>query len=226
MAQRILLSWSGGKDGAMTLYELARDRRYRVAGLLTTVTEGYERVSMHGVRRELLRRQAHSLGVALHEVRIPRDADNRRYEAALSAALAEHRAQGIDTVAYGDLFLRDVREYRERVCARAGVRCLFPVWARDTHAFAKAFIDLGFKAVLVCVDPTALDASFAGRAFDRDLLADLPASADPCGENGEFHTFVFDGPLFCVPVGARRGDVVERGGFVFCDLLPAEHALY
>jgi uncharacterized protein (TIGR00290 family) len=214
----LVLSWSGGKDSALALHELGTTR---VTTLLTTVTEGYDRISMHGVRRQLLAEQAAALGLPLREVSIPPACANDIYEARLAQAFAERPLADSDEVAFGDLFLEDIRAYREERLAAAGRRGVFPLWARDTRALARRFLDLGFRAEIVCVNPRALDASFAGRAYDSALLAELPDDVDPCGENGEFHTFVWDGPLFGRPVGWRAGPVVERDGFVFRDLVPA-----
>jgi uncharacterized protein (TIGR00290 family) len=214
------LSWSGGKDSALALWTLRRER-FEPEVLITTVTESHERISMHGVRRELLARQAQALGLALVEVVIPPECVNDVYEARMADAFAAAPLSSVEAVAFGDLFLEDVRAYREERLAAAGKRGLFPLWGRDTTALAREFLDAGFKATLVCVDPRALDPSFAGRRYDEQLLADLPAAVDPCGENGEFHTFVSSGPIFAEPIACETGEIVERDGFVFCDLLPA-----
>jgi uncharacterized protein (TIGR00290 family) len=214
------LSWSGGKDSALALWTL-RGERLEPEALITTVTEGYERISMHGVRRELLARQAEVLGIPLVEVVIPPACVNEVYEARMAEGFAAAPLSGVEAVAFGDLFLEDVRSYREQRLAAGGMRGLFPLWGRDTTALAGEFLDAGFEATLVCVDRRALDADFAGRRYDRQLLAELPPGVDPCGENGEFHTFVSGGPIFAEPVACERGEVVERDGFVFCDLLPA-----
>jgi uncharacterized protein (TIGR00290 family) len=221
MAEKILLAWSGGKDSAMALGELGRSGGFEIAALLVTVTEGYDRVSMHGVRRALIERQAESLGLPLHEVFIPPECVNETYEARMKEALERWRREGVRRVAFGDLFLEEVRSYRERNLARLDMQGLFPVWGRDTRELARGFIRGGFKAVLVCVDTAQVAAEFAGRMYDEELLRDLPATADPCGENGEFHSFVFDGPLFRAPVAFERGEVVARERFRFCDLIPA-----
>ncbi len=213
------LSWSGGKDSALTLWTLRR-QGVEPAALITTVTDAYDRISMHGVRRELLTRQAVAVGIPLVEVRIPPACVNDLYETRMAQAFAAPPLSRVEAVAFGDLFLEDVRAYREERLAANGIRGNFPLWGRDTGDLAREFIAAGFKAFLVCVDPRALDASFAGRAYDERLLADLPASVDPCGENGEFHTFVHAGPIFAEPVACEPGEVVEREGFVFCDLLP------
>ena len=212
------LSWSGGKDSALALWALRREQLEPEA-LITTITDAYDRVSMHGVRRELLARQAEALGLPLVEVVIPPACGIEIYEARMAEAFAAAPLSGIEAVAFGDLFLEDVRAYREERLAAAGKRGLFPLWGRDTAGLAREFIDAGFEARLVCVDPHVLDPSFAGRRYDERLLAELPPSVDPCGENGEFHTFVHVGPIFAAPIACKRGEVVERDGFVFCDLL-------
>jgi uncharacterized protein (TIGR00290 family) len=213
------LSWSGGKDSAVALWTLRREQLEPQA-LITTVTEGYERISMHGVRRDLLARQAEALGIPLVEVVIPPACVNDVYEARMAEAFAAAPLSGVERVAFGDLFLEDVRAYREERLAAAGKGGMFPLWGRDTTALAWEFLDAGFEATLVCVDPRALDPAFAGRAYDEQLLAELPPGVDPCGENGEFHTFVSAGPVFAEPIACERGEIVERDGFVFCDLTP------
>jgi uncharacterized protein (TIGR00290 family) len=212
------LAWSGGKDSALALCELRRDG-VEPAALLTTVTEGYDRVSMHGVRRDLIRRQAAAVGVPLVEVTIPPDCVNAVYEERMAAAFAAPPLEDIGAMASGDLFLEDVRAYREQRLAAAGKDALFPLWGRDTNALAHEFVDAGFEAVVCCLDPRMLDPGFAGRPYDAGFLADLPDGVDPCGERGEFHTFVHSGPVFAEQVAVRIGEVVERDGFVFCDLV-------
>ncbi|HEY0512293.1 MAG TPA: diphthine--ammonia ligase, partial [Thermoanaerobaculia bacterium] len=218
MPKPILLSWSGGKDSSLALHALRSSPDFEPAGLLTTLTEDHDRISMHGVRRELLERQAESIGLPLHKVFIPRDCSNEIYEERLAATLRDLKSQGIHHVAFGDLFLEDVRAYREKQMAPLGLEPVFPVWGLDTTELARQFIRLGFKAVLVCVDTDVLDPVFVGRSFDEDLLRDLPAEVDPCGENGEFHTFVHAGPIFREPVPIKLGRVEERGRFWFRDL--------
>ena len=215
----ILFCWSGGKDSAMALHALLQRSDVRIAALLTTVTEGYERISMHGVRRELLRRQAQSIGLPLHEVRIPPQCINPIYEARMEEALRMYFDQGVRRVAFGDIFLQDLRAYREKNLARIGMTALFPIWKRDTRELIRSFHANRFRAITVCVDPKVLDPSFAGRELDESFFHDLPPHADPCGENGEFHTFVFDGPIFHSPIPVRTGEIVNRDGFVFCDIL-------
>jgi uncharacterized protein (TIGR00290 family) len=215
----VVMGWSGGKDSALALHALGADPMLRVQALVTTLTDPYNRISMHGVRHRLLAAQAAAIGLPLTEARIAAGASNADYEAAFAAALASHRARGVRQVAFGDLFLADIRAYRERQLAALDMTARFPLWERDTAALAREFIALGFRARLVCIDPKRLDASFAGRPFDATLLADLPPGVDPCGENGEFHTFVTDGPIFDAPVQCVTGEVVTRDGFVFCDLI-------
>jgi len=220
MSEPILMCWSGGKDSARCLHVLRDDPALEVVGLLTTLTTEHDRVSMHGVRRGLLEAQARAVGVPLSTVELPTPCDNADYERAMERALAPFVADGVRRVAFGDLFLEDVRRYREERLARAGLRGLFPLWGRDTRELAREFVELGFVAHLTCVDPRQVDRALCGRPYDAALLADLPAGADPCGENGEFHSFVSDGPVFSERIAVRTGEVVERDGFVFCDLLP------
>jgi uncharacterized protein (TIGR00290 family) len=214
------VSWSGGKDSALTLWTLRRQGR-KPDALITTVTEGFDRISMHGVRRELLARQADALAIPLVEVVIPPACVNEIYEARMAHAFALPPLRDVEEVAFGDLFLEDVRAYREQRLAADGKRGRFPLWGRDTTKLAREFIAAGFKAKIVCLDPQVLDPSLAGRAYDERLLAELPPEVDPCGENGEFHTFVHAGPIFTEPIACETGEVVERDGFVFCDLAPA-----
>ena len=220
MSDRALLAWSSGKDSAFTLHVL-REQGVEVTGLLTTINDAFDRVAMHAVRLELLRAQADAVGLPLVEVRIPWPCPNEAYEAAMAEALAAARERGTTAVAFGDLFLEDVRRYREERMSGTGLVPLFPLWGRPTRALAEEMIALGQQAVLTCVDPRALPRAFAGRAFDAALLRELPAEVDPCGERGEFHSFAWDGPAFRRPVPVRVGEVVDRDGFVFADLLPA-----
>jgi uncharacterized protein (TIGR00290 family) len=215
----ILFCWSGGKDSAMALHSLLQRSDIHIVALLTTVTEGYERISMHGVRRELLDRQVQSIGVPLHEVRIPPQCVNPIYEARMEEALRVHLEKGVQTVAFGDIFLEDLRAYREKNLARIGMTALFPIWKRDTRELIRSFHANRFRAITVCVDSKVLDPSFAGRELDESFFRDLPLQVDSCGENGEFHTFVFDGPIFHSPIHVRAGEIVNRDGFVFCDIL-------
>ena len=217
--ERALLAWSSGKDSAFSLHVL-REQGVEVTGLLTTINDAFDRVAMHAVRLELLRAQADAVGLPLVEVRIPWPCPNEAYEAAMAEALAAARERGTTAVAFGDLFLEDVRRYREERMSGTGLVPLFPLWGRPTRALAEEMIAVGQQAVLTCVDPRALPRAFAGRAFDAALLRDLPAEVDPCGERGEFHSFAWDGPAFRHPVPVRVGEVVDRDGFVFADLLP------
>ncbi|HEY2478196.1 MAG TPA: ATP-binding protein [Solirubrobacterales bacterium] len=214
----VALSWSGGKDSALALWVMREELGIEPAALLTTFTEDYDRVSMHAVRRELVRTQAEAVGVPLVEIGIPAVCPNQVYEERLAAALASPPLDAVKTFAFADLFLADIRAYREERLASIGRRATFPVWGLDTAALAERFVAAGFEATLVCVDPSQLDPSFAGRTFDADLFRDLPSGADPCGENGEFHTFVSAGPIFSAPVAFEHGETVERDGFVFHDL--------
>ena len=216
----ILFCWSGGKDSAIALYTLLQQKQFQVVALLTTVTEGYDRIAMHGVRRELLARQADSLRLPLHEVCIPPQCVNPIYEARMEETLRHFYNQGVRKVAFGDIFLEDLRAYREKNLSRIGMTALFPLWQRDTRELIQFFHAQHFRAIAACVDTKVLDPSFAGRELNESFFRDLPPAADPCGENGEFHTFVFDGPIFHSPIPVRTGEVVNRDGFVFCDLLP------
>lgn len=203
----------------MALHAVLRNADYEVVALLTTVTEGYERISMHGVRRELLHRQAESIGLPVEEVRIPPQCVNSVYEARMGETVLRFRERGVLHVGFGDIFLEDLRAYRESKLLQADMSAIFPIWKVDTRELAARFLEEKFRAIAVCIDPRKLDASFAGRELDASFFRDLPAGVDPCGENGEFHTFVFDGPIFRAPVGVQVGEVVERDAFVFCDLM-------
>jgi len=205
----------------MAAYQLLASQKYEIAALLTTVTADFDRISMHGVRRELLERQADSLAIPLHQTLIPKDCPNEVYQERMREAFAGFRAQGITKIAFGDLYLADVKQYRDALLAQAGMTGLYPIWMRDTGELVRTFIGLGFKAILACVDTQAIDASFAGREIDLDLLRDLPESADPCGENGEYHSFVYDGPIFTSAIACRAGERVMRTPrFNFCDIVP------
>jgi uncharacterized protein (TIGR00290 family) len=219
VATPLVFSWSAGKDSAFGLWTLLRDPGFEVRALLTTLTETYDRVSMSGVREALLDRQAGAMGLPVVKVWIPPACSNEVYEDRMASAFAAAEFQGIDHVAFADLFLEDIRAYREGRLAQVGKRGVFPLWGRDTALLAREMIANGFRAIVVCVDPRALDRSFAGRAFDESFLAELPEGVDPCGENGEFHTFVHDGPLFRA-IPCRPGEIVTRDGFVYCDVVP------
>ncbi len=221
MTTPLLMAWSGGKDSALALQRLLGDPRWRVEGLLTTVTTEYDRISIHGVRRDILHAQAERLGLPLIEARIPPQASNEIYEAAFATALAEARARtpDLDTIAFGDLYLADIRAYREQQLARLGWHGYFPLWGEDTSRLACRFIADGHRAIVCCVDTQQLDAAFCGREFDAQLLSGLPASCDPCGENGEFHTCVYAGPLWHEPLALKRGESVLRDArFQYIDL--------
>jgi uncharacterized protein (TIGR00290 family) len=219
VAERAIVSWSGGKDSALALSDLRET--HDIAALVTTVTEDYDRISMHGVRTELLRRQAAALGLPLDIVSIPARCTNAVYEERMHAALGRWREQGVRAVICGDIFLEDVRRYREERLFREGLYGVFPLWGQPTQALASRFLAAGFRAVLCCVDTHICPLHWAGRAFDERLLAELPPGADPCAENGEFHTFVFDGPLFREPVRFTLGETVLRDErFGYCDLVP------
>ena len=217
----VALAWSGGKDSALALTALRRDGT-EVAALLTTFTDDSDRVSMHGVRRGLVRDQAGAAGIPLVEVGIPATCDDEIYAARMEAALRSPPLVELGAVAFGDLFLEGVRAYREERLASAGKAALFPLWGRDTAALARSFVAAGFEAYVVCVDTRRLDASFAGRGYDEAFLDELPAAIDPCGENGEFHSFVYDGPCFERPVSCLVGERVVREGFAFADLVASD----
>ena len=216
----VLMSWSGGKDSCLALYEIQKSSNYPVAALLTTITREYDRVSMHGIRRVLLERQAASLGLPLHQVLISKGANNEEYEMEMAQAFSEYQQNGIDSVVFGDLFLEEIRAYRDQFLTKYRMKGLYPIWRRNTTDLIKEFIEMGFKAVLSCVDSKTLDKSFAGKTIDEDFLYSLPAIIDPGGENGEFHTFVYDGPSFAQPVKFAIGETVLRDDFWFCDLVP------
>jgi uncharacterized protein (TIGR00290 family) len=217
----VVLSWSGGKDSALALDALLRDPEVEVSGLLTSITRDYDRISVHGVRRSMLEAQVERLGLPLFEISLLPVSTNDTYETAFHAALDQIRSElpEISHIAFGDLFLEDVRAYRERLLCGTGFEPMFPLWGLDTSTLAKRFVDDGFRAHIVCVDTTQLAADFAGRSFDHDLLADLPSTVDPCGERGEFHTFVSAGPPFKEPVPCRIGSRVLRDNrFMYCDI--------
>jgi uncharacterized protein (TIGR00290 family) len=219
MAQRILLSWSSGKDSAWALHVLQQSREYEVAGLLTTFNQAANRVAMHAVRRELVEAQAKAAGIPPWPVELPWPCSNADYEAAMRVACGKAVAEGIKAVAFGDLFLEDVRAYREKQMRDTGLQPLFPIWGLPTAELARQMIATGLRAKLTCVDPKVLDASFAGREFDAQLLQDLPTEVDACGERGEFHSFAYAGPMFQRQIQVSTGEVVTRDGFVFADVM-------
>jgi uncharacterized protein (TIGR00290 family) len=214
------MSWSSGKDSAFALAAARREPDVDVVGLLVTMNASADRVSMHAVRRALVVAQAEQLGLPLHVVELPSPCPNDRYEHAMRAALAEAREAGVDQMVFGDLFLADIRAYREQALAETGFSARFPLWDRPTDVLAAEMLDAGVKAVITCVDPSQAPAELAGRAWDEQLLADLPPGVDPCGERGEFHTFVWDAPGFRAPIPVEVGERVERDGFVFSDVYP------
>ncbi len=221
MTERVLFSWSGGKDSALALYELYKTQRYEVAALLTTVTQDYDRISMHGVRRVLLEQQAESVGLPLEKILITNQSTNEEYETKMRSVLERYKELGVNSVVFGDIFLEDLKKYREDHLAQIGMRGVFPIWKRDSCALARAFVGLGFQAITTCVDSRVLDQKFVGRLFDAQFVAELPPSVDPCGENGEFHSFAFDGPIFRKGIAFSQGEVVRRDNrFYYCDLLP------
>jgi uncharacterized protein (TIGR00290 family) len=216
---KTLLAWSSGKDSAWSLHLLQR-QGVRVDALLTTINAAADRVAMHGVRRELAEAQAEAAGIPLWGIPLPWPCSNDDYEARMADACRRAVAEGFDTIAFGDLFLRDIRGYREKQLAGSGLTPIFPLWDLPTPALARDMIAGGLRARLSCVDSRQLDASFSGREFDAALLADLPPAVDPCGENGEFHTFVFDGPMFRAPIGVETGEIRDVNGFIYSDLVP------
>jgi uncharacterized protein (TIGR00290 family) len=223
MTEKVVFSWSGGKDSALALYEIGRQVQYEVIGLLTTVTEDFDRISMHGVRQELLDRQVAALGLPLERVYLSKNDGNEDYEAKMEGLLRKYLAKGVASVVFGDLSLEEVRKYREENLAKVTLKGIFPLWGWDSKDLAHSFIEKGFRAVITCVDTDVLDKGYAGRAYDQAFLSALPGDVDPCGENGEFHSFVHDGPIFREPVPFAPGRRVLRDDrFHFCDLLPVE----
>lgn len=218
---KVILTWSGGKDSAIALYELEKTENYQVAAFITTITAEYDRVSMHGVRRVLLEQQAASLGYPLTLVFIPSGASTAEYEARMQDILEKFLKKGITDIVFGDIFLDDIRKYRENSLSKIGMKAVFPLWKRGTTRLAHNFIDLGFRAVITCVDSKVLDKRFVGRIYDEQFLSELPSCVDPCGENGEFHSFVYDGPIFKKRIPYKLGDTVLRDErFYFGDLIP------
>jgi uncharacterized protein (TIGR00290 family) len=216
---KALIAWSSGKDSAWALHEIRRGGEFEVVGALTTITETFGRVSMHGVRRDVLEAQLAAAGLPAVLVPIPYPCPNEIYEARMAAALSDAKKSGVTHIVFGDLFLQDVRAYREQKLAATGITPLFPLWHRPTAALAHQMIDAGLQTYLVCVDLKQMPKSFVGRRFDRTLLADMPATADPCGENGEFHTCVVAGPMLARKIPVETGEIVERDGFAYADLL-------
>jgi uncharacterized protein (TIGR00290 family) len=223
--KRILLSWSSGKDSAWTLHVLRQQAQYEIAGLLTTFNQEADRVAMHGVRRSLVEQQAAAAGLPLWSIPLPWPCSNEQYEGLMTKACAKAVAEGMEAIAFGDLFLEDVRAYRVKQMAGTGLEPLFPVWGEPTDRLAHEMVASGLKAILTCVDTSKLDPDFAGRRFDADLLAELPTGIDPCGENGEFHSFVYAGPMFNSAIDVIAGETVVRDKFAFADLIPATSAI-
>jgi uncharacterized protein (TIGR00290 family) len=220
--EKVLFSWSGGKDSTLALYEIRQDKKYEVVSLLTTITKGYDRVSLHGLRRTLVEQQAESLGLPIQEVFIPKLCSNEEYESKMRQILTKFKQAGISQVVFGDIFLEDVRKYREDNLSKLEMKGLFPIWGRDSAELTKSFIALGFQAIVICVDTKVLDKRFVGRIIDESFPAQLPPNVDPGGENGEFHSFVFDGPIFKNRIGYKLGKKMLRDSFYFCDLLPTK----
>jgi uncharacterized protein (TIGR00290 family) len=217
---RVMVAWSSGKDSAWTLHVLRRDPENEIAGLFTTVNEGVARVAVHAVRTTLLEAQARAAGVPLHQIPIPHPCPNTVYEAAIAQFVAQAKNQGVTHLAFGDLFLEDIRRYRERQFAGSGVELLFPLWATPTRALAEEMVASGLRAWIACVDTKQAPREWVGRVFDRAFVEQVPEGIDPCGERGEFHTFAFAGPMFEAPIATQIGEVSERGGFVYADVLP------
>ena len=219
--EKIILSWSGGKDCAMALYQLLRSEKYQVTSLLTVLTEGYDRISMHGVPGALLQQQAKSIGLPLEKVYIPQQCSMEEYSARMLEKMRQCIANGINTVAFGDIFLEDLRKQREDNLNKISMQAIFPLWKKNTLDLAHEFIEKGFKTIITCCDSKCFDKPIAGRIFNKSFLSQLPAGIDPCGENGEFHSFVFDGPIFETPLSFTVGQTVLRDNrFHFCDLIP------
>ena len=220
-----LLSWSGGKDSSLCLFELQNNQVYKdfeVRSLLTTLTQDYNRISMHGVRKELLQAQAESIGIPVEEVWIPSKASNEIYQEQMAKSLSITKQNAnVSYIIFGDLFLEDIRAYRERFLQEIGFECIFPLWGEDTNDLARYFIESGFRAIICTVDPTKLDPKFCGREIDKNFLSEIPKTVDPCGERGEFHTFVYDGPIFKTRLNVKTGSILEREGFYFADMLVA-----
>ena len=223
MKEKVLFAWSGGKDSSIALYDLKKDSSHEVSALLTTITSDYDRISMHGVRSAFLEAQAESLNLPLEKVLISKTTSSEEYEKKMGEKLAECRKKGIFKVAFGDIFLEDLKKYREEKLLKAVMNGIFPLWKQKTSLVARRFIDLGFRAIITCVDSKSLGGEFAGRIYDESFLSDLPKNVDPCGENGEFHSFVYDGPIFKQPIPFNKGNVVLRDNrFYFQDII--EHS--
>lgn len=219
---KVLLSWSGGKDSSLALHDIQQNQQFEVEALITTVTADYDRVSMHGLRNSLLQEQVESLNIPVEKVEISKNATNEEYQSRMEEALLKYKNRGITSVMFGDLFLEDIKKYREELLGQIGMECMFPIWGKDTAKLAQDFIEMGFRAITVCINSDVLGKEYAGREFDEQFLDDLPSNIDPCGENGEFHTFVYDGPIFDKPITHELGEIVLRDErFYYCDILPA-----
>jgi len=218
--EKVLFSWSGGKDSAISLYEIQKSQKYEILALLTTITSDYDRVSMHGVLRTLVEQQAHSLGLPLEKISISKDCSNEEYDSKMREVLIRFKQAGVSSVVFGDIFLEGVRKYREDNLSQLGMKGIFPIWERNTAEVTRSFIELGFQAIVTCVNSKVLGERFLGRILDKHFLAELPPDVDPAGENGEFHSFVFDGPIFKERIGYTLGEQVLRDSFYFRDLLP------
>jgi uncharacterized protein (TIGR00290 family) len=221
MMKKVIVTSSSGKDSILAIYEIKKNVEYEIVALLTTITEDYNRISMHGVREDLLKKQSRSLNLPLEVIFISKNANNEEYESKMKSILEKYQKEGVDNVVFGDINLEDVRKYREANLTKIKMKGLFPLWGKDTTELAHEFIDLGFKAIITCVDSEYLDGKFVGREFDMDFLASLPDKVDPCGENGEFHSFVYHGPTFAEPIRFEIGEkVLRENRFYFCDLIP------
>ncbi|MFX1393112.1 MAG: diphthine--ammonia ligase [Promethearchaeota archaeon] len=216
-----IVSWSGGKDSALALYYLLLEKRYTIKKLITTISTDYDRISMHGVRKELLEKQSQSMGISVYIISLQKDVSNAEYEEIMRKEMNKFKSQQVGNVVFGDIFLEDIRKYRESNLSKIGMNALFPIWGKSTRDLAKKFLKFGFEAIITCVDSTVLDGSFIGQLYNEDFLASIPPNIDPCGENGEFHTFVFNGPIFSYPIQFTKGNVVFREDrFYFIDLIP------
>ena len=220
MGEKVLFSWSGGKDSALALYEICKAGKYEISALLTILTEDYDRISMQGVRRVLLEKQTESLGYNLEKIFIPKNSSNEEYENKMRDVLERYISLGVSQVVFGDIFLEDVRRYRDENLNKLGMKGIYPLWKLGTTDLAHGFIDLGFKAIITCVDSNMLDRKFVGKLFDEQFLSELPPKVDPLGENGEFHSFVYEGPIFRGRISYARGEVILRDNrFYYCDLV-------
>jgi len=220
--EKVIFSWSSGKDSAIALYEIQKSQKYEIVSLLTTITKDYDRVSLHGVRRILVEQQARSLGLPIKAVFIPKGCSNEEYESKMRGILARFKHDGVSSAVFGDISLEWVRKYREGNLSKFGMKGIFPIWGGDAAELVRHFIALGFKAIITCVDSRVLDKRFVGRTLDENFLAELPPHVNPSGENGEFHSFVYDGPIFKERIEYTFGELVQRNSFYFCDLLPSK----